>query len=87
MAFPTRFLTLALLAQTSVLSAQTPQKHDPAHNHEEEVIPLDEVVITAPLERPLHEQAQAASIMAATQLTALQCRITGRDGQSYAGRE
>lgn len=49
-------------------AAQAQQRHDPAHNHEEEVIPLDEVVISAPLERPLHQQAQAASILAAEQL-------------------
>jgi len=57
----------ALAAVTS-LPAQQAQRHDPAHNHEEEVIPLDEVVITAPLDRPLYQQAQAASILAAEQL-------------------
>ncbi len=44
------------------------QRHDPAHNHDDEVIPLDEVVISAPLDRPLHKQAQAASILAAENL-------------------
>ncbi|MEZ5385216.1 MAG: TonB-dependent receptor [Prosthecobacter sp.] len=44
------------------------QRHDPSHNHEEEVITLDEIVISAPLDRPLYQQAQAASIMTSEQL-------------------
>lgn len=56
----------ACLAFTLAASAQ--QRHDPSHNHEEEVIPLDEIVISAPLDRPLYQQAQAASIMTAEQL-------------------
>lgn len=63
-----RLPLLALIALTSPLSAQSPVRHDPAHLHEEEVIPLDEVIISAPLERPLHQQAQAASILAAQEL-------------------
>ena len=52
----------------SALTSSAQQRHDPAHNHEEELIPLDEIVISAPLDRPLHQQAQAASIMTAEQL-------------------
>lgn len=51
------------------LPAMAQQRHDPAHNHAEEVIPLDEVVISAPLDRPLHQQAQAASILGGQNLT------------------
>ena len=63
-----RHTLLALIAVTSFLSAQSPVRHDPAHLHPEEVIPLDEVIISAPLDRPLHQQAQAASILAAQEL-------------------
>lgn len=62
-----RFL-VALAAFTAAASAQAPHRHDPAHNHEDEVIPLDEVIVSAPMERPLYQQAQAASIMAAQAL-------------------
>ena len=58
-----------VFAATSLLCAQTPHRHDPSHNHEEEVIPLDEVIVSAPLDRPLYQQAQAASIMASQALT------------------
>lgn len=61
------FFAFVFVAGSAVnLLAQ--QRHDPAHNHEGEVITLDEIVISAPLDRPLHEQAQAASIMTAEQL-------------------
>lgn len=63
----TTFLTLA--ATGGLLCAQTAHRHDPSHNHEEEVIPLDEVIVSAPLDRPLYQQAQAASIMASQALT------------------
>lgn len=61
-------LCLAALILGPVLHASAQQRHDPAHNHEGEVITLDEVIISAPLDRPLHQQAQAASIMTAEQL-------------------
>jgi iron complex outermembrane receptor protein len=64
------FLHLCLLALAfgPVSNSLAQQRHDPAHHHEEEVITLDEIVISAPLDRPLHQQAQAASIMTAEQL-------------------
>lgn len=64
---PARFsfcplLLLALVLATSTGMAQ--QRHDPAHAHDdEEVVSLDEIVISAPLDRPLYQQAQAASIL------------------------
>jgi iron complex outermembrane receptor protein len=59
-----------VFAATSLLCApSSPHRHDPAHNHEDEVIPLDEVIISAPLDRPLYQQAQAASILASDALT------------------
>ncbi|MBL9132221.1 MAG: TonB-dependent receptor, partial [Verrucomicrobiaceae bacterium] len=61
-------LSALLLAFPHLLVAQTPHRHDPAHNHAEEVIPLDEVIISAPLDRPLYQQAQAASILASQAL-------------------
>jgi len=67
----TPFARLCLLTVAfgfSAVSASAQQRHDPAHNHEHEVITLDEIVISAPLDRPLHQQAQAASIMTAEQL-------------------
>lgn len=66
---PSRLLSRsAFLLLMPALAAQTPHRHDPAHNHEHEVIPLDEVIISAPLNRPLYQQAQAASIMASQAL-------------------
>jgi iron complex outermembrane receptor protein len=64
------FLHLCLLALAfgPVSNSLAQQRHDPAHHHEEEVITLDEIVISAPLDRPLHQQALAASIMTAEQL-------------------
>lgn len=64
-----RFILVSLLSFGSLLSAQTSPRHDPAHNHEDEVIPLDEVIISAPFDRPLYQQAQAASILASDALT------------------
>ncbi len=62
-------LAVLLLATISLpLTAEDPPRHDPSHNHADEVIPLDEVIVSAPLERPLYEQAQAASILAAQAL-------------------
>lgn len=52
--------SLPLLAQTPPAPASAPP---PA-----EGIALDEIVISAPLDRPLHQQAQAASILAGQQL-------------------
>ena len=63
------FLFLLVLAAGSTLNSLAQQRHDPAHAHDdEEVIPLDEIVISSPLDRPLHQQALAASIMTAEQL-------------------
>lgn len=59
-------LLLATLGMLGTAAAQ--QRHDPAHNHDEEITDLDEVVISAPLDRPLYQQAQAASILAAENL-------------------
>ena len=53
----------AIVALNALTAAEPPTRHDPAHNHEEELIPLDEIVISAPLDRPLYQQAQAASIL------------------------
>lgn len=61
MQLPARLSYLAvMLTSLSMASAQQPK---PA-----EVIPMDEIVISAPLERPLHEQAMAASILAGERL-------------------
>ncbi len=62
------FLFLFVLAAGSTLNSLAQQRHDPAHNHDHEVIALDEIMISAPLDRPLHQQALAASIMTAEQL-------------------
>jgi iron complex outermembrane receptor protein len=67
MNLPSRILFL-FVAAFHALDSQAQQRHDPAHNHENEVITLDEIVISAPLDRPLYKQAQAASIMTAEQL-------------------
>ena len=64
-----RSILFILLTASPSLLAQQPHRHDPAHNHEDEVIPLDEVIISAPLDRPLYQQAQAASILASDALT------------------
>ena len=58
-----------LFVAAPALIAQQPHRHDPSHNHADEVIPLDEVIISAPLDRPLYQQAQAASILASDALT------------------
>jgi len=64
-----RSILFILLTASQSLLAQQPHRHDPAHNHKDEVIPLDEVIISAPLDRPLYQQAQAASILASDALT------------------
>ena len=64
-----RSILFILLTASQTLLAQQPHRHDPAHNHEHEVIQLDEVIISAPLDRPLYQQAQAASILASDALT------------------
>jgi len=64
----TRLCLLTAAFGCSALTSSAQQRHDPSHNHAGEVITLDEVVISAPLDRPLFQQAQAASIMTAEQL-------------------
>jgi iron complex outermembrane recepter protein len=56
---PLSISILTLLAPLSQISAQ-PVNAPHEHDH----IPLDEVIVTAPLDRPLYQQAQAASILA-----------------------
>lgn len=65
---PSALFFAVILVASSAVNLLAQQRHDPAHNHAGEVITLDEIVISAPLDRPLHEQAQAASIMTAEQL-------------------
>lgn len=64
-----RHLLFILVTISTMLQAQPSMRHDPAHDHEEEVIPLDEIIVSAPLDRPLYQQAQAASILASDALT------------------
>lgn len=63
------FLFLLVLAAASTLNSLAQQRHDPAHAHDdEEVISLDEIVISAPLDRPLFQQGQATSVLTGQKL-------------------
>ncbi|MFN0075452.1 MAG: TonB-dependent receptor [Prosthecobacter sp.] len=63
------FLFFLVLAAGSTLNSMAQQRHDPARAHDdEEVISLDEMVISAPLDRPLFQQGQATSVLTGQKL-------------------